>query len=323
MINHKTVLVLGAGASVAVGYPVGAGLRQKLLQIYDPGNRTAVIVAGLMNDPEQLSSFVQAFKFSQMMSIDAFLARRPEFMDIGKRAIATVLLQCEGPDAPFNEQHEDSWYKYLFNAIAAESWEALDFSNLQIISFNYDRSLEHYLFIALQNAYGKPPEEVLAKLASLSILHIYGTLGATLPNLGGYFVYGKGADRETVFAAAQMLRVIPEGRSDDVVLRMARDQLTNASRIAFLGFGFDPTNLQRLDSENTCRARIARRDNTILRLVAATCRGLTIAERARAIDLTAGHEGAQSNIPHKRGVMEIDTYMDADCLTLLRSTQVI
>ena len=282
------------------------------------------IETGLCEQKGELADFLTAFMYSQMMSIDAFLARRPEYINIGKRAIAAVLLRCEHFSKLFTPEHPDHWYQYLFNEIAVESWEALDFSKLQIISFNYDRSLEHYLLTALRNAYGRSTEEVLAKLTSLSILHIYGTLGATLPNSKGYVTYGKGANRECVSSAAETLRVIPEGRSDDVILRLAREQLKKAKRIAFLGFGFDLTNLQRIDSEETCRARSVLENGTpTRRLVVGTCLGLTMAERVRAIELTAGLDGDSMVIPRGGGGMQVDTFMDAECLTVLRSTLIL
>lgn len=324
MINRETVLVLGAGASVAAGYPIGVELRENLLTLGDPKNQTSSIEAGLFSVKNELFEFLQAFKMSQMMSIDAFLTRRPEFTNIGKRAIAAVLLRCENEERLFGGNHKDRWYSYLLNTIASETWETLDFSKLRIITFNYDRSLEHFLFEALKNAYGRSTGDVVEKLASLSIIHIYGTLGPTLPNMQGYVGYGQGMNATAISAAAEMIRVIPEGRTNDSVLSMARDQLKNAKRIAFLGFGFDLTNLQRLDSEETCKSKVFSSNGApVWRMIIATCLGLTQAERARAIELTSGLEGDSLVIPSGSGGLRIETFMDADCLTVLRCTLIL
>ncbi len=325
MLGHKTVLVLGAGASVAVGYPVGAELRNRLLNLLHPEFRKEIKDAGLLDVADELSDFLTTFEYSQMYSIDAFLARRPEFAKIGKRAVALVLLRCESADSLFRSKHHDLWYQYLFNAIAAESWNALDFSNLNIITFNYDRSLEQYLLVALMSAYGRNEAEALSKLRSLNILHIYGTLGAPWPDQSGYFAYGCGAMRSSVIAAAEMIKVIPEGRADDDVLLMAKDKLINASRIAFLGFGFDPTNLKRLESDETCREGLllGSKKEFKKRLIVASCLGMTDAEITRAMDSTV-----RRKVPSWAPTMPLDpegerTFIKADCLAVLRSTLVL
>lgn len=319
-----TVLVLGAGASVAVGYPVGAELRDRLLRLPEHEFRTEVKAAGLLDVENELYSFLDAFGHSQMNSIDAFLARRPEFTQIGKRAIALVLLRCESSDSLFRSKHPDHWYRYLFNALAAESWDALDFSNLQIITFNYDRSLEQYLLVALTSAYGRGHAEVIPKLRSLSIIHIYGTLGAPLPDQSGYLPYNGGVTQRSVVAAAEMIKVIPEGRTDDDVVAMARAQLVAASKIAFLGFGFDLTNLNRLDSEETCRSHITRANGSIVRRrVVASCLGMTHAELMRAIDLTAGNDGTAQAVTNGMRLPGDGAFIMSDCLTVLRSTLIL
>jgi hypothetical protein len=79
-------LVLGAGASDAMGYPVSSDLRNKLsLSMVD--RQSYAIPAGLYSEDNLLQKFVNSFKQSQMFSIDAFLARRPEFSEIGKRSV--------------------------------------------------------------------------------------------------------------------------------------------------------------------------------------------------------------------------------------------
>src|ERR1700712_4789564 len=91
MAKEKTVLVLGAGASRGYGFPVGAGLRQEILKLGGDSHASDLMQVGR----QELASFTKAFKESQSYSIDAFLGRRVEFSDVGKKAIALVLLRCE------------------------------------------------------------------------------------------------------------------------------------------------------------------------------------------------------------------------------------
>ena len=113
MISTNTTLVLGAGASIAMGYPTGGELRLELLKLTNVDKRQFSIESGLYAAGEEhLQGFIDAFRRSQMYSIDAFLARRPEFTDIGKRAIAAVLLEREAACSLDRWNHEDGWYQY-------------------------------------------------------------------------------------------------------------------------------------------------------------------------------------------------------------------
>lgn len=257
MISTNTTLVLGAGASLAMGYPTGRGLRDALLQITSQDQQEFAIGAGLFNlGPPSIHEFVDAFRQSQMYSIDAFLARRPEFTQVGKQAIAAVLLKCEAASSLDRWNHADGWYQYLWNQFGTCPWEELDFTPLRIVTFNYDRSLEHYLLQVIQHSYGKPAQAALEKLGVLKIVHVYGVLGGALPGHTNYLKYGIGHPAAAV--AAQSLQVIPEGRDDSATLSLARDHLLWANRIGFLGFGYDQTNMTRLNSETTCRRSIKR-----------------------------------------------------------------
>lgn len=316
MSSLETTLVLGAGASFSMGYPVGAGLRQQLLQLADGNRQTSSINAGLYDPPGMLQKFVREFRESQLDSIDNFLARRTEFADIGKRAIAAVLLACENRDQLFSDESDDHWYRYLFNKLAADSWDELNFSKLSIVTFNYDRSFEHYLLWALMSSYGRSQEDVIDKLRQLQVIHIYGTLGAIWPNHTAYMPYGSDVTREKVTAAANTLRIIPEGRADDTTLQAAKALLYNADTIIFLGFGFDQTNLDRLNASKTCRAQRERLPNNFIeRTVVATCKGLTVREIRSAHRRVCGDDPNSIIAPRYKS-----DFLDTDCLGLLRAT---
>lgn len=102
-------LVLGAGASHPMGYPVGAGLRSKILDLGIVDRQSFAIPAGLYHEDGLLQIFVDSFRRSQMFSIDAFLARRPEFSEIGKRSIAALLLEVEDEQRLLNTERRDHW----------------------------------------------------------------------------------------------------------------------------------------------------------------------------------------------------------------------
>ena len=318
LMSPSVVLVLGAGASLSMGYPVGSALRTALM----PGSidrYIQLVVESRYNlSPSHVKAFAKSFRDSQMLSIDSFLARRPDMVDIGKRSIAAVLLMEENAELLHSCNHEDKWYQYFFNHIATEDWNGLDFSNFGVITFNYDRSLEHYLVNALSESYNKDRKLCEQKLASLEIIHVYGLLGPTGSTETGYFPYGPygtSATSENIQVAAERLRVIPEGRDDDDTLTAARFLLANANHIAFLGFGFDETNLRRLKSKETCSEMALRPDGMHIRRVVATCVDMTVGEVHRALRETRG--SVPNGNPHDSG------FMSSNCLGTLRATQIL
>lgn len=308
-MSKKITLLLGAGSSLSMGYPVGASLRSEIIQFAN--NRYKTHICDSMADERDLNLFVEQFKLSQMESIDAFLARRPNFSEIGKRAIAAILLDKENERLLHSSDHTDNWYRYFFNKITSDKWEKLDFSNISIVTFNYDRSLEFYLTNAMKASYGKSFDSCCDKLKELKIIHVYGTLGESHPRNTDYFYYGEKINRRRVDIAASKLKVIPEGRQDDETLNAARKELLSADRIGFLGFGFDSINLQRLDSKVTCSRIVETELNgKKFRTIHGTCVGMTDAEIHKASNMTIGasYEGC---------------FYKTGCLQMLRETLLI
>lgn len=93
MITKQTVLILGAGASSGYGFPLGRGLRDIVCGI----PRTAV--ANLINEAgfnsDELENFINILRHSGYTSVDWFLEGWPDFISVGKAAIATALIPFE------------------------------------------------------------------------------------------------------------------------------------------------------------------------------------------------------------------------------------
>lgn len=275
-MNPQTVLILGAGASLAYGFPLGSGLRRRILEIRDRQDASDFMGRGRMT----VRDFVDAFNLSQMYSIDAFLGRRTELAEVGKEAIAYVLLQCEANADLFSEAKEDHWYQYLVNRLVVDEWEQFDPSWLSVITFNYDRSLEYYLTRTLMSIYDRSEADVAGRLALLRITHVYGSLGDAWKGGSSYVRFGSitsEAMHDAVATAASRLEVIAEGRDDSKHLVEARALLQEAERVCFLGFGFDAVNIRRLGTPQTMLMPTGLTKRTV-----ATCLGMTGAEIQRA-----------------------------------------
>lgn len=120
--------------------------------------------------------------------------------------------------------------------------------------------------------------EVEQKLKMLEVIHIYGSLGSVYQNDSNFLDYGHQSNEQFAIKPSTSLKVIPEGRNDEPILDRAKILLKNAYSVAFMGFGFDSTNLERLDARNTCTPKLNIENHYGKRTIAATTHGLTTAE---------------------------------------------
>lgn len=316
MIERQTVLVLGAGASCPYGLPLGSELRQTILQMSDKELRSLPIGRGQQRLAHIASTFSVAFRGSRAESIDSFLARRAEFVDIGKHAIAAALLPRESADRLLNQDVGDDWYTYLLRRMDAP-WEDLPSNKISFVTFNYDRSLELCLTHAFQHRYGKTQEEAMDMLQHFPIVHVYGSLGSLDPRNPGFVPYGGGGREryhDCIQEAAAGLRIISEGRDESPELMQARHLISKADALCFLGFGFDATNISRLGGREISAGFRETNGGMYHLAFASTAFGLTRAEAYAAADsICAGP--AQSRV--REGMH------DATCLQTLRESLII
>jgi hypothetical protein len=256
MIEAPTVFILGAGASMPYGFPSGSQLVGWICQNPPAGF-----------DDYLTRKFVDDLRESDQLSVDAFLEHRPEFLEIGKFAIATRLIQSERHENLFPQK---DWYSHLLNRMDAPF---ADFGNNRVgfITFNYDRSLEHYLFTALCKRYGKSSEEVGKLLRGILFIHVHGQLGY-LPwqncKAGETREYHPECSPEKVDIARRGIKVISEDMEKTPEFDKARELMEAASKIFFLGFGYHPVNMKRL--------KVPFADGIA---VCGTCYGMTEAEK--------------------------------------------
>ena len=320
MISTPTTLVLGAGASKPYGFPTGGELAQKLCS---PLNLTHP--HGIYSD-QQLEQFSERFLNSGLYSIDAFLAHNGDvplrgyldttYEDVGKYAIAKILCTLEYPGAIFNPNGviDDHWYKYLWNRLVCPI-EKFQENKLKIVTFNYDRSLEYFLFTTIKNTYNLHPGEAIKLLNSIPITHVYGQLGMFL---------GQGEKREQrefksslpskeeLKLAANSLMVIDEKRDNSTNFSTAVEYISQAERVCFLGFGFDETNVERLKIREIARQK---KPPTFYASTFGTAR----AEREKIIQLLSH--------PEKYGIQDhvrfiVEKFLDLKSEQYLRETGV-
>jgi hypothetical protein len=245
----QTVFVLGAGASEPFGFPIGQKLHELVITVLREQNSGFKVLRDCTFAAEDIERFRSDLSRSGRASVDAFLEHRPEYMKIGKVAMAYVLIGYENPERLFDQA--GNWLGYLFRKLPNPFTELVG-GNVSFLTFNYDRSLEHFLFSALRGGFGAAEETCVEALAKIPIIHLHGSLGL-LPWQGHTNRAYQGIpDVPALDIAHKGIKIVHEditdGRDADFV--RAKELLQSAKQVYFLGFGYDRTNMQRLDIAN-------------------------------------------------------------------------
>lgn len=269
MITKNTVLVLGAGASCPFGFPIGQELVKIIIKDLFPGTLLRKILSGHGFVDDEIGNFRNALLGAQPASIDLFLEHRPDFEGIGKEAIAGSLLPYEHLNV-FEKmllENKNNWYRYLFGRLNT-SFDTFGDNKLSVITFNYDRSFEHYLFTVLKNTYNKSDEECAEKLKNIPVVHVHGSLGrlswqesSLSPVSYGVWLVNSGATRNqaarsgaarsgAVKRGGENITIVHEANKQTPEFQKAHELLSQAERVYFLGFGFNKDNVRRLRIES-------------------------------------------------------------------------
>jgi len=279
------VLVLGAGASKEANLPIGTELKsdiRRLLDIRFPDGmrqesgdyqitEALRLIASKENDrPKDINPFLHMCwrirdAMPQAISIDNFIdchANESKIAVCGKLAIARAILAAEGKSTltvdrrnVYNKldftKSAKTWFNSFFQLLT-ENCRAEDLAarlrSVALITFNYDRCFEHYLFNAMQNYYGLSANEAAELLANLEVHHPYGMVGS-LPWMRGQVSIDFGADvhANELVTVSQQIRTFTEGTDPAISdIESVRATVADAKRLVFLGFAFHRLNMELL-----------------------------------------------------------------------------
>ena len=247
MFTRETVLVLGAGSNMPYGYPSGSDLISWLLDAKrEPGELPAFRRDAGFGDG-MLEDFRNTLASAHATSIDQFLEwHHPKHSELGKYLIAQQLLRVEDHKGLL-KLNVDCWYHLLLNEIAP-NLAAISQNRLTVVTFNYDRSLEHYLFTTVKHRFNLSDGKTAEALQNINFIHVHGQLGL-LPwqakNGASTNAYGASLTRERLIEAASGIKIIFEAGANEEFPR-ARKAIETADYIFFLGFGYHEENMQRL-----------------------------------------------------------------------------
>lgn len=256
MITTQTAFVLGAGASIPFGFPTGTELRRRLCSELRKDFPFFAVLRRCGQGEDLILRFQEEFELSGISSIDSFIAFRPAYQEIGELAIAAALIPLEDPEKLRNvdgKNGDGGWYQMLWNEMLAGVAVPQDLllNRVSFVTFNYDRSLEQYLLLAISHTFDLDRNSAFDILAQIPIRHVYGSLGDYALDVG--YRYGNHEPielTESIMAARDSIRTVPavRGPKDE----QAATLLAKAQRVFVMGFGFDPTNCSRIDLPGAC-----------------------------------------------------------------------
>lgn len=250
----KTTFILGAGASKPYSFPSGLELKNDIIQsLKDKNSKYFTNLLEIGFTEIEIKKFRESLYYCSTFSIDQFLEKNEKYIQIGKSCIAQILLAKENARNLF--ETPNSWYQYLFNKIN-QTFENIDKQNIAFLTFNYDRSLEHFLFTSTQNLFDKNDVDVADKIQKIPLVHLHGQLGYLFWQDNQNFeipyrinTHENHITIEDVKRAANSIKIISDNIdvNKDEQFILARQILKNSERIIFLGFGYNATNIERLE----------------------------------------------------------------------------
>jgi hypothetical protein len=194
------------------------------------------------------------------VSIDEALhywSEKPDFVTLGKLAIARSILQAEAkseirikPDHKVNiDSAADTWIGHFLSiALSGLKRDAVEeaFSNVTMINFNYDRVVEHFLHTALQVRAAIPSDGAAATLSKLKTIRPYGSLGE-LPWISSAGInYGEDPGVQALIGLANKIRTYTEQQQSGDLTTEICEAIAKSALVVIVGFGFHRQNMMLL-----------------------------------------------------------------------------
>jgi hypothetical protein len=198
---------------------------------------------------------VNDFYYSSTPSIDLFLARNPDYLQLGKQAIIMSILSFEHKSA-FRERIKEKgkdWYSFIFQRmtetnITKNDYKIADQNEIVFITFNYDRSLEQFLYDSLKSSFSSiDHKSIIDEINKIRILHIYGVIEQLDWQADKNGVkYGEDFINVDCNKLSENLKIIFDERNA-LIIKQAQEEISLADGVFFLGFGYLRENIKRLE----------------------------------------------------------------------------
>lgn len=258
---ERTVFILGAGASLPYHYPTAVQLRSDIINRYDEIITDSFKAFGNNGEnmdefKEEIKPLVKKFDDSNTKSIDLFLTRTQDkhFIKIGTELIWLYINWYErrGNKNLRAEDSNEDWYFDFFNELTDNFITKTSLNNLTknyitFITFNYDRSLENFLFNSFLNSFPISLDEAAQLMNNhFNIHHVYGkTIDLPWEGAGISSKYFSETSLFKFQDANRNIKLIYDDRTN--VPYEIQNYIQYAEQIYCLGFGFAEINLKFLN----------------------------------------------------------------------------
>lgn len=270
MMERKTLIVVGAGASCEYGLPSGAELTKVLsnhidFSVDDFGKLTGGdrMIRLAIEADDARADLLEATRIVRKAlplatSIDNLIhvhRANSRVALVAKMAIARAISTAEknsslyAEDDAFLLKKEKGWLTPFFQLMA----EGSDFcelkirlKNLSLVVFNYDRCIEHFLLHAVCRYFNVSSADASDTLQSLEIIHPYGEI-APIPwqDHANGVRFGDELNTDQLRRSVDSLRTFTEGMRDSSRIREALMRVTSEADIkVFIGFAFHDLNMR-------------------------------------------------------------------------------
>jgi hypothetical protein len=283
MFRRPTVFIVGAGASREVNLPLGNELKNRIataLNIRFQGFNELISGSRLIADCLRRHALeVQQRDINYLLrhcweivagmpgaiSIDNYLDQRGQDADreiCAKLAIVETISEAERNSLLFIDPRERDQELDFAQIEAARAYlvplgrmvtsgarpndlERM-FENLTIVTFNYDRCIEHFFLRRLMNQYWLNEQAAAVFARRLRVHHVYGSIG-TLPwahpnNVGVSF--GEPLGSGPCLAAARQIRTFTESHTDADLQAAIHNAIARAHTVVYLGFAYHEISMQ-------------------------------------------------------------------------------
>jgi len=243
----KLCIILGAGASKPYGFPLGSDLKQRVIQYCLSRPYDCALEPHRPRTWEFLEKAARELDESPAQSIDEALQRFKDPLGDGyeigehaRMAVTAVLFSNER-----KQPLDQGWYhEHLSRHINNRITYADPTGPLNIVTFNYDRTLEYYVPPILNRTV---EQGVQIFKRGVKVQHVYGSLnpipGFGTPGGAREIEYGKHLGNDA-WTARETLKFIHD--DPDSTTKSCRSTVQSADTLLILGFGFDHTNITRL-----------------------------------------------------------------------------
>jgi hypothetical protein len=271
-LRQRTLLILGAGSSRDFDFPLGPDLTQRIadavtfdLSGFKPSGGHPTIGARLehmrFHQPEVFNHWVTACEYIRRnihlaSSVDRFIESNRDDQNVVtlcKFAVALIIADCERK-SPFGRANDEvrtyfdfgqlknvwatKFFHHLHAGVARAELNDI-FSNVRVVTFNYDRVLECFLKTSIENFYRLTAPEAQKVVDSLELVHVYGSLGSLSrdqPNFRPFGVFGNNPQD-----ACTSIQTFHESVASATAVKVG-DYMRWAERVFVLGFSYADMN---------------------------------------------------------------------------------